>query len=475
MGRTGSKDEADWALEEFGAAQLGDARRNARLVRLARELARQPEASIPQALAGRAAIKAAYRFFDNADVVHSHILHSHVASSLTRMRGQPLILAVQDTTVIDYAGHAQTEGLGPVHTKGGWGLLCHGTLAFTPARLPLGVLALRTWARKPEVRTRERRRERPIEDKESQKWLDSLKALAELKPKLPDTRLVSVADRESDVYEFFTQAQTLGLDVLARAAWDRNVEQPEGHLWATLAAAPLMGQKTLALAPTDKRPGRLARLQVRACPVTIKPPRHRNHEGLAPIPLWGVWAYEPRAPKGSDPVQWLLLTTLPVESAEQALQMLDWYAVRWGIEIWHKVLKSGCRIEQRQLQSFERLQRLLTLYAVVAWRILYAVMLGRLVPEMPCTAILNEDEWQALYCVIHRNPKPCATAPPLGQAVRWIASLGGFIGRASDGAPGVKTLWKGFQYLIGATDMYRVMKPKPRRPRSRPPKNVGND
>lgn len=475
MARAGSEGEADWALEEFGAAQLGDARRSARLVRLARELARQPEAAIPQALEGHAAIKAAYRFFDNADIVHSHILHSHVASSLARMQRQPLILAVQDTTVIDYTGHAATEGLGPVHTKGGWGLLCHGTLAFTPARLPLGVLALRTWARKPEARTRERRRERPIEQKESQKWLDSLKALAELKPKLPDTRLVSVADRESDVYEFFTEAQALGLDVLVRAAWDRNVEQPEGHLWATLAAAPLMGQKTLALAPTNKRPGRLARLQVRACPVTIKPPRHRSHEGLAPIPLWGVWAYESRAPKGSDPVQWLLLTTLPVESAEQALQMLDWYAVRWGIEIWHKVLKSGCRIEQRQLQSFERLQRLLTLYAVIAWRILYAVMLGRLVPDMPCTAILNEDEWQALYCVIHQNPKPCATAPPLGQAVRWIAKLGGFIGRASDGAPGVKTLWKGFQYLIGATDMYRVMKPKPRRPRSRPRKNVGND
>jgi len=475
LARAGTKDEADWALEEFGAAQLGDARRTARLVRLARNLARQPEASIPQALEDPAAIKAAYRFFDNADIVHSHILHSHVASSLGRMQGQPLILAVQDTTVIDYTGHPDTAGLGPVHTKGGWGLLCHGTLAFTPARLPLGVLALRTWARKPEERTRKRRRDRPIEEKESQKWLDSLRALAELKPKLPETRLVSVADRESDVYEFFTEAQTLGLDVLARAAWDRNVEQPEGHVWATLAAAPRMGQKTLVLAPTNKRAGRVARLQVRACPVTIKPPRHRSHEGLALIPLWGVWAYEPRAPKGSDPVEWLLLTTLPVESAEQALQMLDWYAVRWGIEIWHKVLKSGCRIEQRQLESFERLQRLLMLYAVIAWRILYAVMLGRLVPEMPCTAILNEDEWQALYCVIHETPKPCATAPPLGQAVRWIARLGGFIGRASDGQPGVKTLWKGFQYLIGATDMYKVMKPKSRRPRSRPRKNVGND
>jgi hypothetical protein len=475
LAKAGCKDEADWALQEFAAADLGDARRTARLVQLARDLARNPEASIPHALKTPAAIKAAYRFFDNADIIHSHILQSHVTSSLSRMQGQPLILAAQDTTVIDYAGHPKTEGLGPVHTNGGWGLLCHGTLAFTPERVPLGVLALRTWARKPGERTRERRRDRSIEQKESQKWLDSLRALAELKPKLPDSRLVSVADRESDVYEFFAEAQTLGLDVLARAAWDRNVEQPEGHVWATLAAAPLMGQKTLMLAASAKRASRVARLQVRACPVTIKPPRQRRSEGLVPIALWGVWAYEPHPPKGAEPIEWLLLTTLPVESAEQALQLLDWYAVRWGIEIWHKVLKSGCHIEQRQLGSFEQLQRLLTLYAVIAWRILYAVMLGRLVPDMPCTAILNEDEWQALYCVIHETPKPCATAPPLGQAVRWIAQLGGFIGRASDGQPGVKTLWKGFQYLIGAADMYKVMKPKPRRPRSRSLKNVGND
>ena len=140
----------------------------------------------------------------------------------------------------------------------------------------------------------------------------------------------------------------------------------------------------------------------------------------------------------------MLLTSVPVTSAEEALERLDWYAARWGIERWHRVLKSGCRIESRQLESFERLRRLLTLYAVIAWRILYATMLARLVPDMPCTAILKDDEWQALYCRIHHCPTPPATAPPLRQAIRWIAQLGGFIGRASDGEPGTQTLWQGF-------------------------------
>jgi hypothetical protein len=468
----------DWALAEFGAADLGDVRRQARLVELARQLAERPEASLPQALEDGAALKAAYRFFDNADIAHEKILASHVASSLKRLKGHEIILAVQDTTFIDYSGHAHTEGLGPLNAKGGWGMLCHGTLAFTPARLPLGVLGLRLWARDPQQpRRRTTRRQRPIEDKESYKWVDSLHAVAALKPQLPHTRLVSVGDRESDVYEFFSAALGLGVDVLTRAAWDRNVKGPEGQLFAVLAAAPVVAHKQLALPARDQRQARTAKLEIRAGALTLQSPRHGSGHGLDPIALWGVWAYETNPPAGVEPLDWKLLTTVPVASANEALQRLEWYAARWGIEQWHRVLKSGCRIEQRQLESFERLRRLLTVYAVIAWRILYATMLARLVPDMACTAILNDDEWQALYCRIHHCPVPQATPPPLKQAIRWIAQLGGFIGRASDGEPGSQTLWQGFQELIPMTEMYRIMKPpilKLNRP-SRSRKIVGND
>ena len=475
LGQGSRHSEHDWARAEFGAADLGDRRRTARLVELARQLGERPEASLPQALEDGAALKAAYRFFDNAEIAHERILASHVVSSLERMRGREVILAVQDTTFIDYSTHLATAGLGPLHTKGGHGMICHGTLAFTPERLALGVLSLRLWARDAnQPKRRATRRRRAIEDKESHKWIDSVQAVAALKERLPGTRLVSVADRESDVYEFFTAAQALGVEVLTRAAWNRNVEGPEAQVFATLAAAPVVAHKQLALPARGKRKARTAKLEIRACPLVLQAPLHGSGRGLPPLALWGVWAYEPQPPAGVEPLDWKLLTSVPVTSGEQALERLEWYAARWGIEQWHRILKDGCQIEMRQLESAKRLERLLTVYAVIAWRILYATMLARLVPNMSCTAVLQHEEWQALYCRIHRTPVPPATAPPLKQAIRWIAQLGGFIGRAHDGEPGSQTLWQGFQELIPMTEMYRIMKPYIQYP-SPQPKNVGND
>jgi hypothetical protein len=461
-------EEDDWAETEFGAAELGDARRTARLVQLARELAERPEASLPQALEDGAALKAAYRFFDNADVAHEKILASHVISSVQRMQGHEVILAVQDTTVIDYSTHLATQGLGPVHTNGGYGMLCHGTLAFSPQRLPLGVVGLRLWTRRAQ-KLGKTHRSRVISQKESQKWLDSVQAVAAIKERVPHARWVSVADRESDVFEFFTEAQALGVDVLVRAAWNRNVEGAEAQVFPSLAAAPVVAHKELSLPASGKRKARVAKLEISACALTVKSPLHGPAHRLAPLELWGVWARESQPPAGAEPVDWKLLTSVPVNTAEDALERLDWYAVRWGIEQWHKVLKSGCRIEMRQLESVERLQRLITLYAVIAWRIMYATLLARLVPDITCTVLLQEEEWQALYCRIHRTPTPPAQPPPLREAVRWIAQLGGFLARAGDGEPGSQTLWRGFQELIPMTEMYRIMKPAVQS------KNVGND
>ncbi len=462
-----------WAQEEFGGADLGDARRSARLVHLARQLAERPEASLPQALEDGASLKAAYRFFDNADIAYEKVLASHVASSVARMREQPVILAVQDTTYLDFSGHPDTEGLGPVHPQGGYGMLLHSTLAFTPQRLPLGVLSLRQWARDAaEPRKRLTRRSRQIEDKESHKWLESVQAVAALKQHAPETRWVSIADREGDIFEFFNEARALGVDVLVRAAYNRNVQGPEAQVFATLAAAPVLGHKMLALPASGTRKARTAKLEVRACTLTLKAPRNGLAHGLEALQLWGIWAYEVERHEGVEPLDWKLITSVAVTSHEQALESLDWYAARWGIEQWHRILKSGCRIEMRQLQSIERLQRLITVYAVIAWRIFYATLLSRLLPDIACTAFLQQEEWQALYCRIHRTPIPPAKPPPLRQAVRWIASLGGFLGRKADGEPGTQTLWQGFQELIAMTEMYRIMKPH-LKPSRRSQKNVG--
>ena len=177
--------------------------------------------------------------------------------------------------------------------------------------------------------------------------------------------------------------------------------------------------------------------------------------------VWAVHVVVLQPPAGVEPIEWLLLTTCGVPTFEAACERVAWYACRWGIEIWHKVLKSGCRIEARQLEKGERLERCLPLYSVIAWRILYATMLSRALPELPCTVVLALEEWQALYCAIHQTPTPPSTPPSLQQAVRWLARLGGFLGRAGDGDPGVTVLWRGFQHLADLTAMYCLMRSPP--------------
>jgi hypothetical protein len=170
---------------------------------------------------------------------------------------------------------------------------------------------------------------------------------------------------------------------------------------------------------------------------------------------------EREPPAEAEPVEWLRLTTGAVDSVDDAIERVQWYSCRWGIEVWHRILQSGCRLEARQFAMAERLQRCLALYSVLAWRIFYATMLARSVPEVPCSVLLEPDEWQALSCAIHRVPQPPPAPPPLGQAVTWIAQLSGFVGRRRRDRPGAEVLWRGLQHLGDLTTMYCIMRPDP--------------
>ena len=462
--------DAIWAEQEFGEADLGDVRRTARLVQLATVLGAQPSASLPDATDDPATLKAAYRFFDNDYVRAEAMLESHVQSTKARMQAVPLVLAVQDTTYLDWTDHPATQGLGPLAAASHQGLLAHTTLMLTPERVPLGLLQQQVWARDKEVRRNQDHKQRPIDDKESQKWLTSLEAVLAARRDCPTTQFVSVGDREADVYDLFLVERPLGVDLLVRAAQDRKADHPEKYLWAAMATAPVAASVTVHMGARAGQSARNATVRVRWRQVTLRPPNSRNKDKLPNITVWAVWAIEPDPPPGVEAVEWLLLTTVPITSTDEALERLAWYAARWGIEVWHKVLKSGCRIEDRQLESAERLKRCLTLYSVIAWRMLYATMLARAVPDAACTVLLDADEWQGLYCRIHRVSIPPTRPPTLRQAVRWIAQLGGFVGRKRDGEPGVSVLWKGFQHLVDVAAMYRIMRPVPA-PRSRASQN----
>jgi hypothetical protein len=457
---TAIPDENSWAVTECADADLGDARRTQRLVELATVFAQHPSASLPQACGHRAMLQAAYRFFDNEAIDPQAILASHVLATSDRLASVPRVLAVQDTTELDWTAH-------PAHQ----GLLVHTTLALTPERLPLGLLAQQVWARAAAaLGKRATRQQRPLADKERQKWRTSVAAVIEAHARCPQTRFVCIGDREADVYDRFVQQRPSGVALVVRAAWNRRVDHAERYLWTKVAAQPVVATLTVRVPRRGRQPARQATMNVRWCLVLLGPPTHRHAEKLPTVAVWAVQALEEQPPAGCAPIAWRLLTTCGVHTAQDAVERVDWYACRGGIEVWHKVLKRGCRIEARQLESAAQLRRCLAIYSVIAWRILYATMLSRAMPEAPCTALLEPAAWQALYGAIHGTATPPAIPPPLRQAVHWLGRLGGFLGRRGDGQPGVTVLWRGFQHLTDRTFLYRIMRPPPGKPQ-----HVGKD
>jgi Transposase DNA-binding/Transposase Tn5 dimerisation domain len=455
-------DDTTWAVHEFAEAELGDLRRTKRLIELATVLAQNPRASLPEASGTSAMLKAAYRFFANEAIEPQDIIHSHIEATYGRLDTVPVVLAVQDTTEVNWTSLRATTGLGPLGHTACRGLFVHSTLAITPERVPLGLLAQQVWARDAnDVGKRARRKQLPITQKESQKWLWSLEAVCNAHEGCPQTRFVSVGDREADIYDVLAAERPAGVELLIRAAWDRCVSAPQHYIWATVEAQPVVSTLVLHIPRRGTQPAREARLALRSCALTLCPPRHRKAEGLPAVTLWAVQVQENEAPPEGEPIEWLLLTTVAVETIEDAIERVQWYSCRWGIEVWHRILKSGCRIEARQLETAERLRRCLALYSVLAWRILYATMLARSVPEAPCSILLDPEEWQALYCAIHRVPQPPAEPPSLAQVVEWIARLGGFVGRRRRDHPGPEVLWRGFQHLSDLTTMYCIMRPPP--------------
>jgi hypothetical protein len=423
-------------------------------------MAERSSTSLPEMCAEWAGQKAGYRFFSNEGIRPESILASHVEATVERMAEVSVVLAVQDTTTLNYSHHPGTIGLGALNTAQQRGLLMHTTLTVTPERVPLGLLEQEVWARDPAaVGKRATRKQRPLAEKESQKWLTSLETVIGAKARCPTTQVVSVGDREADVYDLFLVDRPAGVDLLVRAAWDRAVDGPQPHLWAALADAPTLVTREVAVPRRPGLPARTARVALHAQSVTLHPPRHRAAEHLPPVSVTAVWAVETAPPAAVEPIEWMLLTTLPATTATQANRLVDWYCCRWEIEVWHTILKSGCKVEDRQLDTARRLHRCLAVASVVAWRILLASRLARTDPDRPCTILLSTAEWQALACRSLNTPTPPSDPPPLRQAVRWIARLGGFIGRKSDGDPGPTTLWRGFLALAELTTMFRLLSP----------------
>ena len=461
---------ASWVLDEMRTADLKDRRLNTRLGEVLSQLGSHPEASIPTACGGHAEMTAAYRLFDNEKVTFDAVLQPHIDATRQRIGEQATVLLVQDTSEINMTRpQQQVVGAGPLGSGERRGALLHLLHAFTPDGTPLGTLHALAWARDEldesrEASSRWQRRLTPIEEKESFRWVQMLRRAREEARHCPSTHLVCMADSEADIYELLAEAMTEPHDVdwIIRACQNRVLdlqtgeESAEKQLREHVLAQPVLFTSTIQLRGREAhiscdtrgrrqpRQSREAQMQVRAARVTLSPP-YRKDRKLPPVTVNAVLVREVGAPANDVPVEWLLLTSLPVDEVEQVQQVIQYYCVRWMIEVFFRVLKSGCRVEERRFEHIDRVLPCLAVYLIVTWRTLFVCRLGRSCPDISCEVVFEPSEWKSVWKVVHGSNPPHAP-PRLGDMVRVVAQLGGYINRKGSD-PGPQTLWIGMQRM----------------------------
>jgi Transposase DNA-binding/Transposase Tn5 dimerisation domain len=453
----------EWAKETFGTVRLGDQRRTERAVKIAEAIAHEPAASLPGQLHSEGEVHAAYRLLQQPDVSYEELMRPHVQQTREALGKQARVLLIQDTTEVDYQSHPSTSGLGPIGNGSHHGFLLQSVLAVVPgSRQVLGLAQQEPFLRKaaPPGETKWQREQR--EQRESQVWERSVRAIG---APPPGAQWIHVGDRASDMFPFLRACLEQHADFVVRAASDRRVdllveqadrpvaprshhkarpEQPPPlHLFEVMRGWAVQGEQDLELAATKTSKARTAHLAISFGRVRLLPPRMQEKIDLRPIVVEVVRVWEPDPPQGVDPLEWVLLTSVPMQSVEQAWERVEWYRMRWIVEDYHQGLKTGCRLEQRQLQSYEGLRRLLGLLAPAAVRLLQLRAVARQNPEQPASQFLPTDLVQVVASLA-QVPAAELTAQ---QCWHTMARYGGYLGRTGDGPPGWKTLWKGWLYI----------------------------
>lgn len=439
---------------ELDGIDLGDARLNRRSQHLIEALSANPEASINAACDGWADTLAAYRFFDNQAVTPEAILKPHIEATKQRIKSHKVCLSLQDTTELDFTSHPPEDTLCLDH-ENRFGLYDHTQLAVTPEGVPLGVVGVEYFDRQAETLGKsQERRNWPIEEKESFRWLTGYRQACELARECPETQIVSIADREADIYDVLLEADgDAGLadyiirSKVVRCTLERDVEAGDAvyhKVRETVAASGLRGTQTIQLNTTPKREAREACLEIRAMKIAVKPPHARS--SLASITVNVVLAEEIGGPNDGTDVSWLLITSLPVETLEDIFLILDYYVARWSIEVYFRIFKTGCKVEEIQLETRARIKNCLAMYKITAWRAMYLTHLNRQNPEVPCSTVFAASEWMAVWLVVKKTEVP-KSPPTLGQFMRLLTRLGGYNNRKTERPPGPQPVWVGIRRM----------------------------
>ena len=469
------KDKNNWAFEENKETNYGDKRLDSRFIEILDAASKNPDESIPAKFKSWTETIATYRFFNNEKVTPSKILSCHKASTIERIKQEKIVLMPQDTSDISFSGRKSIEGMGYLNTEKSMGVYIHPTIAVTPNGLHLGIVDFQYWNRS-ELGVKADKKNKSIEHKESHCWLKGYEAANNVALQAPKTIVVSISDREGDIYEVLSNLPSDEKKAfwLIRSSYNRktkneNEEDEVFKMHELVKSKDSMGEIEFKL-PKGKiysrsekerseRRKRTVKQQIRSCQVTILPPKRlKGKEELAPITINIIHCKEINPPSLDDCLEWFLVTSLPVKNLEDASNIINWYLCRWTIETFFKVLKSGCNVEKLQFKSLDAMLNCIALYHVVAWRILYLTTIGRTCPEIECTTVFEEEEWKSVY-IISTGEEPPIKPPNLNTIIIMIAKLGGYLDRKCDEDPGAKTMWIGLKRAKDFALAYNVFMP----------------
>jgi len=492
-----------WVEDEFRTLDLNDHRLDRRVRLVVHRLSQKPGHKFTTACPNRAERKGAYRLVNNPFANAEHILAAHADATRQRIAEHPVVIISQDTSEADLTRpNEQVQDAGPLNESDRLGLYFHHLLALTPERIPLGTLQSTIWARDPEAfalpadKKAALRKQKSIEEKESFRWLAGYRTACAVANACPDTQVIIASDSEGDIYECIDEGQRPAGEGRRKADWiiracqdravvldgdaqDKDNKVRTRHLFEQVAQAPVLQRLTLEISKRkakskdgrkrkQPRSARQAVVSVQAAQVTLRGPA-RPGGALEDITVNAVLLREEQPPAGEPPIEWLLLTNLPIDGVAAVLRVIEYYCCRWQIEIYFRVLKSGCQVETSQLETAEAFSSWLVMNMIVAWRVMYLMMLGRECPQWPAECVLEEDEWQAVYAVV-KGEAPPEQSPPLGEMVRLIATLGGYQGRPSDGPPGPRAMWIGMQRMTDLAQGWRAQRKQQQRKGGKPAK-----
>lgn len=437
---------SNWEME-FVNPKFIDQRLKTRFFKIMDAFAAAPDKSTWSAAGSRSSAKAAYRFFSNTDVSRDELMDSVSRATVEKMdhADAEWILALQDTTSVGFGNRKAINGMGYHCSTEQRGMLVHSCIAVTDKGIPLGLLYQETHTRdvrRDDSETKDEKRSRPIEEKESYRWLNTINETHQRVQE--DIPVLTVCDREGDFYEFFSKAADLGEDFLVRIVQDRMVDDGK-KIFNELRQSPVAGSMVVRMSrnPKEHIPSRNVKMDYHYKEVVIHCPKRRKEKHLREkLVLTAIYVHE----SGKKGIEWFLLTTVTVKNEKDIEKLVQYYAHRWKIERFHFILKSGCKIEKNQAREYERLKFLTLLYSVIALQILNLTYLGKICPEISSETVFDREEWKILYCCA-RKTREVPETYTLKEAIYDLGILGGTKGAPSDGMPGARSIWQGLEVL----------------------------